>query len=159
MPSICRWLSKLGLISLRSLCPSWLRLFRQAPQDCTRASLVSLLVSQGPRLGLIRPSRRYRSIVPALFSSYAPLPTDLPLTCPPRHSRGFGHTSSSCTIHSSFYLLSGDLRAEGRGKRVQGQESGLFSPRGVPPEFQCAVFQEGRNSIFSFQRNIFLLPV
>jgi len=67
--------------------PVLVTLIRQAPQDCTKASLISLLVSQGPGLGLIRPSRRYRSVVPALLSSYAPLPDNLPLTRIPRHSR------------------------------------------------------------------------
>jgi hypothetical protein len=66
--------------------PVLVSLIRQAPQDTRGTSLVSLLADRGCALGLIRPSRRYRSIVPAILKPYAPLPTNLPLPRLPRQS-------------------------------------------------------------------------
>jgi hypothetical protein len=56
------------------------KLLAHAPARPTRESLISLLVRKGKQQGLIRPSRRYQAVVPALLQAYVPAPVDLPLT-------------------------------------------------------------------------------
>ena len=57
--------------------PVLVKLLASAPARPSAHSLISLLVGKGRLQGLIRPSRRYQPVVPALLSPYTPAPADL----------------------------------------------------------------------------------
>ncbi|MBV9615178.1 MAG: IS4 family transposase [Ktedonobacteraceae bacterium] len=80
--------------------PVLIKLLAQAPARFTGESLISLLLRKGREQGLIRPSRRYHPIVPALLASYVPAPAHLILIrkeryaqrkCRPRSDRSCFH--------------------------------------------------------------------
>lgn len=57
--------------------PVLVTLLAHAPARVTGDHLISLLVRKGKEQGLIRASRRYQAVVPALLDSYLPAPADL----------------------------------------------------------------------------------
>lgn len=58
--------------------PVLVKLLAYAPARPMGESLFALLVRKGRTLGLIRPSRRYQAVVPALLEPYTPAPPGLP---------------------------------------------------------------------------------
>jgi hypothetical protein len=67
--------------------PVLVKLLALAPARGTTENLMSLLVRKGPNLGLIRSSRRYQPVVPALRQPYTPAPPDLVLIRNPRSAQ------------------------------------------------------------------------
>ncbi|HET9918725.1 MAG TPA: IS4 family transposase [Ktedonobacteraceae bacterium] len=57
--------------------PVLVKLLASAPARSTSESLIALLLRKGREQGLLRPSRRYLPVVPALLQSYTPAPADL----------------------------------------------------------------------------------
>lgn len=89
--------------------PVLVTLLAQAPARLMGESLLALLVRKGCEQGLIRPSRRYQAVVPALLEAYIPAPPTLAWTRKPR----YGH--AKCQARSdrpcfqprffSFFLI------------------------------------------------------
>lgn len=67
--------------------PILVKLLAQAPSRCTPDDLISLLLRKGRLLGLIRPSRRYQAVVPALLEPPTPAPADLVTTRKERYAQ------------------------------------------------------------------------
>lgn len=67
--------------------PVLVKLLAQAPRRRMGQSLIPLLLSKGRLLGLIRPSRRYQPVVPALLEPYTPAPPDLLTTRKERYAQ------------------------------------------------------------------------
>lgn len=67
--------------------PVLVTLLSQAPSRGTSQDLISLLVRKGREQGLIRPSRRYQSVVPALSQPYQPAPESLVKHRSPRYAQ------------------------------------------------------------------------
>ncbi len=67
--------------------PVLVKLLAHAPARAMGESLCSLLVRKGHQQGLIRPSRRYQPIVPALLEPYLPAPADLVCVRKERYGR------------------------------------------------------------------------
>lgn len=89
--------------------PVLVKLLAQAPSRFCTESLMSLLVRKGRQQGLIRASRRYQPVVPALLEPYVPAPPDLVRTrkeryaqrkCEPRSDRTCFHLR-----FFSFFLI------------------------------------------------------
>lgn len=57
--------------------PVLVKLLASAPAHPSSESLIALLLRKGREQGLLRPSRRYAPVVPALLQSYTPAPADL----------------------------------------------------------------------------------
>jgi hypothetical protein len=57
--------------------PVLVKLLAHAPTQAMEEGLYALLVRKGRKLGLLRPSRRYQAVVPALLSPYTPAPPHL----------------------------------------------------------------------------------
>ncbi|MBA2681579.1 MAG: hypothetical protein H0U76_24680 [Ktedonobacteraceae bacterium] len=57
--------------------PVLVTLLASAPTRQSTESLITLLLRKGREQGLIRPSRRYQPVVPALLESSIPAPPDL----------------------------------------------------------------------------------
>jgi len=89
--------------------PVLLTLLSQAPSRGTGEDLIGLLVRKGREQGLIRPSRRYQPLVPALHQPYRPAPTALVTLRKPHYAQ------RKCTARSqrpcfhprffSFFLI------------------------------------------------------
>jgi Transposase DDE domain len=67
--------------------PVLVLLLRQPPAPTARLALVPLLVHKGRALGLIRPSRRYQALVPALREPYRSAPSHLLTTRSARYAQ------------------------------------------------------------------------
>jgi hypothetical protein len=67
--------------------PVLVKLLANAPARSTSQNLISLLLRKGRKLGLIRASRRYQSVVPALRQPYTPAPPELVRIRTPRYAQ------------------------------------------------------------------------
>lgn len=67
--------------------PVLVKLLAKAPAQAGREELLSLLVRKGAEQGLIRPSRRYQPVVPALTLPYRPAPVELVKLRKPRYAQ------------------------------------------------------------------------
>jgi hypothetical protein len=67
--------------------PVLVTLLAQAPARRTSQNLIPLLLHKGRTLGLIRPSRRYQPLVPALRQPYTPAPPEVLRTRKERYAR------------------------------------------------------------------------
>jgi Transposase DDE domain len=89
--------------------PVLVRLLAMAPARLMGEGLLPLLVRKGRKQGLIRPSRRYQAVVPALLEAYIPLPADLVMTRIPHHAQRKCKARSDCTCFEprffSFFLI------------------------------------------------------
>jgi hypothetical protein len=89
--------------------PVLVKLLAQAPARFTAESLISLLVRKGPQQGLIRASRRYQPVVPALRQPYIPAPPDLVRTRKERYAQRKCEARSDRTCFHlrffSFFLI------------------------------------------------------
>ena len=89
--------------------PVLVKLLALAPARSTAECLISLLVRKGRQQGLIRPSRRYQPVVPALLSPYLPAPADLVKSRKPRYAQRKCQARSDRTCFQprffSFFLI------------------------------------------------------
>lgn len=89
--------------------PVLVKLLALAPSRLCPESLISLLLRKGQQQGLIRPSRRYQPVVPALLDPYIPAPADLVRTRKPRYAQRKCHARSDRTCFQprffSFFLI------------------------------------------------------
>jgi hypothetical protein len=67
--------------------PVLVKLLAQAPTRLTGETLIALLIRTGREQGLIRASRRYQAVVPALLESYTPAPADLLMSRKERYAQ------------------------------------------------------------------------
>lgn len=67
--------------------PVLVKLLALAPARASSEQLISLLVRKGAEQGLIRPSRRYQPVVPALTQPYQPAPPELLTVRKPRYAQ------------------------------------------------------------------------
>lgn len=89
--------------------PVLVKLLAQAPARVCTESLIRLLVGKGRQQGLIRPSRRYQPVVPALLHPYVAAPAHLLKTRKPRYAQRKGAPRSDRTCFQprffSFFLI------------------------------------------------------
>ncbi len=84
--------------------PVLVTLLAQAPARSTTESLISLLVRKGRQQGLIRASRRYQAVVPALLEPPLAAPADLVKTRKPRYAqRKCAARSERTCFHLRFF--------------------------------------------------------
>ena len=67
--------------------PVLVKLLAQAPACSSPDALIHLLLHKGRTQGLLRPSRRYQAVVPALLHAYTPPPPDLLPIRKPRYAQ------------------------------------------------------------------------
>lgn len=89
--------------------PVLVKLLATAPRRGSHEDLISLLVRKGAEQGLLRPSRRYQPVVPALNMAYRPAPADLVTMRNPHYAqRNCAARSKRPFFHPrffSFFLL------------------------------------------------------
>jgi len=89
--------------------PVLVKLLAQAPARSQAESLIHLLVRKGREQGLIRVSRRYQPVVPALLVPYIPAPPDVVKTRKPRYAKRKCQARSERTCFHlrffSFFLI------------------------------------------------------
>lgn len=89
--------------------PVLVKLLAQAPARSTSQGLIRLLVRKGRKLGLIRASRRYQPVVPALQQPYPPAPASLIRTRQERYAQRKCEARSHRTCFHfrffSFFLI------------------------------------------------------
>lgn len=89
--------------------PVLVTLLAQAPARVTGESLIQLLVRKGREQGLLRASRRYQPVVPALLVPYVPAPPNLVTTRKPRYAQRKCQARSDRTCFQvrfcSFFLI------------------------------------------------------
>jgi hypothetical protein len=84
--------------------PVLVKLLAQAPARFTTESLIPLLIRKGRQQGLIRASRRYQPVVPALLEPYTPAPPDLLRTRKERYAQRKCEARSDRTcLHLRFF--------------------------------------------------------
>lgn len=84
--------------------PVLVKLLAQAPARVSTESLISLLVRKGRQQGLIRASRRYQPVVPALLEPCVPAPAHLVKTRKPHYAQRACQARSDRTcFHPRFF--------------------------------------------------------
>ena len=84
--------------------PVLVKLLAQAPARFTSESVIQLLVRRGQQQGLLRASRRYQPVVPALLQASCPAPADLVKTRTPRYAqRNCQARSQRTCFHLRFF--------------------------------------------------------